>query len=176
MTREQFRAQMPPYSIALDGFVIGETWFDSDTKQANFNHHEGVFRDATRATCGQVLLAVRRGLYDFFCDEHGPMAKLDMNDCDEDVCLSSFTLKNPHMCRSTMNLALNRLVSIEDFLDTTAGNYAFPVGLDILETMSWIFQPYHEFRMTGQLDSRRPEAFLAVIENVHGRITKYLAV
>lgn len=30
--------------------------------RANFNHHEGVSRLETRATCGQVLLAIRMGL------------------------------------------------------------------------------------------------------------------
>ena len=30
LTREQFLATHPPYSVALDGYVFGEPWLDVD--------------------------------------------------------------------------------------------------------------------------------------------------
>ena len=55
---EKFCHETPPYSIALDGFVAEGPRFSFKGLRANFNHHEGVDRLATRATCSQILLAV----------------------------------------------------------------------------------------------------------------------
>lgn len=52
-----------PFSIALDGYVNVGPRFDHEGPRVNFNHHEEVDRLATRATCGQVLMAIRQGLF-----------------------------------------------------------------------------------------------------------------
>jgi hypothetical protein len=44
----------PNFSIALDGYVKAPPKFLIQGPYANFNHHEGVARIATRSTCAQV--------------------------------------------------------------------------------------------------------------------------
>ncbi len=61
---DKFVSEYPDYSIALDGFVFGSPNFDSKTNKFNFNHHEQVSRLETRATCAQVLMGIRQGLFD----------------------------------------------------------------------------------------------------------------
>ena len=57
-TWEAFCQETPPYSIALDGYVIGPPAFAPTGPHANFDHHDGVDRLASRSTCMQVYLAI----------------------------------------------------------------------------------------------------------------------
>ena len=82
---DEFRAKTPKFSIALDGFVSTGPRFDGSGPWLNLNHHEDVDRLATRATCGQVLMALRQGLFTCFRDASGPRATVWVNDCDEDA-------------------------------------------------------------------------------------------
>lgn len=170
-----------PYSIALDGFVYGGPWFvefDSYGNRIgpvlNLNHHEEVDRLATRATCGQTLMALRQGLFQMFRDERGPRATVYVNDCDEDVCLSWFLLHRHYWCEQPLNPLLNRLVAMEDALDATAGAYPYPTDLPALRSMAWIFQPYRSFRVSGEIDKKDSTAYRAVIDSVEHRIESYL--
>ena len=117
-------------SVALDGYVAAGPRVNMQGPWINMNHHEEVSRLETRATCAQVLVAIRQGLMDCLRNERG---KLDfnvfVNDCDEDVSLACFLLSHPELAMSAMNPALNRLVFMEDMLDTTAGAYPFPKDL-----------------------------------------------
>lgn len=61
ITWNEFLADAPQNSIALDGYVKGGPKFDLKSVKANFNHHEEVDRLATRSTCSQVLMALRMG-------------------------------------------------------------------------------------------------------------------
>jgi hypothetical protein len=163
------------FDIAIDGYVTGGPRFDAERCVANFNHHEEVDRLATRATCGQVLMAIRQGLFRTFRDEGGPRAAVFANDCDEDVCTSWYVLKHHAVCGQPMNPLLNRLVMMEDALDATAGAYPFPADLPVLQELAWVFEPYRQFRLSGQLDKRDARAFMGVIEDVEGRIARHLA-
>lgn len=148
---DHFVDTKPPYSIALDGYV-GEGPGLRRTARGpylNLNHHEGVDRLATRSTCGQTLMAIRQGLFDLFRTDQGPHALIWTNDCDEDVCTAVFLLENHYLVRSTMNPALNRLVAVEDALDTTAGAYPFPPDLPLLAELNWVFEPYRSWRLGG---------------------------
>lgn len=172
---QDFQRKTGPRSIALDGYVIGGPRFNPQGPHANFNHHEGVSRLETRATCAQVLMAVRQGLFATFKNDAGSAdATLFVNDCDEDVSLSVFILRNPHLAVDTMNPLLNRLVHMEDMLDTTAGAYPFPKDMITLQQLMWVFSPYHRFRVSGGLDSRDPDAFKDVIDSVGRRIADYV--
>ena len=174
MSWDVFCASRPNYSIALDGYVHGGPQFSLDGPMANFNHHEGVDRLSTRATCAQVLMAIRQGLFSSFRRDGVPTAYVYVNDCDEDVCTAWTLLRHPHLVTSTMNPVLNRLVSMEDMLDSTAGGYPFPADLPALQEMAWIFQPYRLFRSGGGLSKKSPIAFRSVIEDVEARIIKHL--
>jgi hypothetical protein len=119
-------------------------------------------------------MAIRQGLFQTFRTEAGPEAHAFVNDCDEDVCLSWFLLKHHHWAGQAMNPLLNRLVALEDALDSTAGAYPFPVDLPALRELAWVFQPYREFHLGGGLDKREAVSYTAVIEDVEGRIGRYL--
>jgi hypothetical protein len=151
-TWEDFLRLTPGFSIALDGAVRGGPRYDDTGPHRNFNHHEDVDRLATRATCAQVLMDIRQGLFDRFRADGEPHAHVYVNDCDEDVCTSWFLLSSSHLVEPTMNPLLNRLVAMEDSLDATAGAYPFPRDLPALQELAWVFAPYRQFRMSGALD------------------------
>lgn len=162
------------YAIALDGYVYGRPQFNSKAPSANFNHHEDVDRLSTRATCSQVLVAVRQKLLDSFRVNNEINLTVYVNDCDQDVCLSWFILKNSWMCENAVNPALNRLVHIEDMMDTCAGTYPFNKDMPILGEISWIFEPYTKFRLNGGLDRKNADDFRSVIEDVEARIKQHI--
>lgn len=66
MKWEDFINSKPRFSIALDGYVKGPPRFLIQGPYANFNHHEGVARIATRSTCAQIYYYIRLGLLDTF--------------------------------------------------------------------------------------------------------------
>jgi hypothetical protein len=175
MTGEEFKKLAGPFSIAIDGFVREGPWYDPSLPAKCFNHHEGVSRLETRATCAQVLVSVRQGFFRRFRDADGPRAKVYANDCDEDVCLSWFLLKNNAITAQTMNPLLNRLVYMVDLLDTTAGAYPFPEDLPGLHALAWVFEPYRRFRFSGGLVHRDPAAFRSIVTDVEQRISAHIA-
>lgn len=175
ITWAEFCWRSNSFSIALDGYVADGPKFDFDGPRVNFNHHEGVSRLETRATCGQVLMAIRQGLFKCFCDQHGPRAEVYANDCDEDVCAAWFVLNNVHLTQSTANLNVNRLVGMVDALDSTAGAYPFQPDLPALQELAWIFQPYRRFRRDGGLDARRANDFVGIVTDVESRMIQYVA-
>lgn len=171
----KFCAEAPPFSIALDGYVNQGPRFQKKGPRANFNHHEEVDRLATRATCSQVLMAIRQGLFRCFCTGSEPVAYPHLNDCDEDICLSWFLLKYGHLAEHINNPLLNRLVAICDMMDTTAGAYPMSSDMPVLQEMAWIFEPYRDFRMRGQLSENRTEAaFTKVVTDVEERIMRHI--
>lgn len=174
MSFKKFVKTHEPYSLALDGYVTGGPKLDRDGPHGNFNHHEEVDRLATRATCAQTLMAIRQGLFSLFRDDKGPRLNAYVNDCDEDVCTSWFLLKHHHLVQSTMNPMLNRLVAMEDALDSTAGAYPFPADLPTLSELNWVFEPYRDFRANGGLSLRKPLQFANVIELVEHRIMAHI--
>lgn len=171
---EKFCEEALPFSIALDGYVNQGPRFQKEGPRANFNHHEEVDRLATRATCSQVLMAIRQGLYKCFRNGKGPELSAYANDCDEDVCLSWFLLKYGYLAEHTMNPLLNRLVSLTDMMDTTAGAYPLPSDMPILQEMAWAFEPYRNFRLGGQLSRRDPAAFASIVTDVENRIMRHI--
>lgn len=174
-TWRDFIKNAPKYSIALDGYVADESKFDADRCVANFNHHEKVNRLATRATCAQILMAIRMNLFDYFRDANNEInLNIFVNDCDEDVCLSYFLLKYGYMAEYTINPNLNRLVSLEDYMDATSGAYPYPKDAPVLRELAWIFEPYYRARYNGLLRHKTPEICAGIITDVESRILRYL--
>lgn len=186
MDRKTFMREFPPFSIALDGFVKEGPWWvraapsglrrgKENGPYVNMNHHEGVPRAETRATCMQALNAIRFKLFKKLLNKSGkPFATLCMNDPDQDVCTARTLLRHPHLVRSAMNPMINRLVDAEDKLDTFAGAYPFPPDLPFLEELAWVFEPYTNFRMRGGLQTRDPALFIGVLTDVEARILKHI--
>jgi hypothetical protein len=171
---ESFCKTHPPFSVAIDGYVRGGPSFDKNGPHVNFNHHEEVNRLATRATCSQIFVAVKQGLFTLFCDGQKPRASVYANDCDEDVCLSWTILKYGSKKAFIENPTLKALVEALDLLDTTSGMYSFPKRDEMLRHVTWIFEPYRNFRLSGEIDEKNTESFVAIVNAVEGRINQYL--
>lgn len=167
---EQFVKTAPPFSIALDGYLDAPPNFDPSGPFLNLDHHIGVSRLSTRATCGQALIAVRQKLFQSFRDESGPRANIFVNDCDEDVCFSWFMLKYAGLSEKAVNPRLNRLLSVVDNQDTTAGSYPYPVDMPSLKEVAWIVKPYKDLRLSGEIDRKNPMDYERVIHEVEERI------
>jgi hypothetical protein len=77
---------LPPFSLALDGYVQGPA-IDLEAQRFSFDHHDACIRMVTRATCQQVLDALLLGLNteDF---------TVFLNDVDGDTALSVWLLRN----------------------------------------------------------------------------------
>lgn len=119
-------------------------------------------------------MAIRQGMFASFRDHNGPRCHAYANDCDEDVCTSWFLVHNQHLVIGTMNPLINKLVAMEDALDSTAGAYPFPADLPALQELAWIFEPYRQFRMSGALEKRDGNAFKSIVLDVENRILRYV--
>lgn len=73
-----------------------------------------------------------------------------------------------------MNPSFNRLVGIEEVLDTTAGAYPYPKDLPILGELAWVYEPYTQFRLAGSLEKRDASAFTSVVTDVERRILAHV--
>ena len=173
-TWDAFRIENPPYSIALDGYVYGRPEFDREGPYRNFNHHEGVDRSCTRATCAQVFVALKQELFDTFKQDGEPYANVYVNDPDQDTSVAVWLLQNGERIQGQKSEPLiNRLVGVEDHLDATAGAYPLAPDMSIMRELAWIFEPYTDARITGRLPHMDEPEMRNVIESVGLRITKY---
>lgn len=176
-TWEQFcdNGENDAFSIALDGYVNDAPKYSEELKKANFNHHEGVDRLATRSTTGQVYVAIKQGLFHAFKNISGEAtATLCVNDPDQDVATSVWLLQNHQRFMGNRSEPLiTRLVSVVDLLDTTGGLYPLDPELDIRKQIAWIFEPYIEFRKSGTLQMLNAQEMAALVEVVGSRISEY---
>lgn len=169
----EFLTNAPSSSIAIDGYVIGPAKFDAARVIMNANHHEGVDRLSTRCTAVQLALQIRMGLFKAFRSQTA--INVFFNDCDQDVCLSIWLLRNSAMSEGVVNPTLNRMLHIEDMLDTTAGGYGFHPETDGLLENNWVFEPYAIARSNGTLFRRDSAEFVGVVEAVSSRIDMAVA-
>lgn len=167
------RNSLPP-AIALDGYVNDGPKYSTHGPHLNFNHHENVNPLATRSTCSQVLLALHAGLFSSFLTNGQPSANIYINHCDEDVCLSVFLLFHYNLIEHSNNSLINRLVFIEDMLDTTAGFYTFPDEMHLLQKVMWVFKPYADFKQQNGLAQKNIQQYQLVIDSVAERILAFL--
>jgi hypothetical protein len=168
-----FRRTHPAGSIALDGYVCGSSQFDPRGPWLNFDHHADVDRLSSRATCSQVLLAIRQGLLDRRSLLGRWKLQVFVNDCDEDICLSWYLLTHPHISRQREG-ALDQLVQAVDLLDTTAGACLHPPDENLLRQIAWVFEPYRFARLRGSLDTASADGHRSIINAVGQRIAAHL--
>lgn len=174
MSWEEFVIAKPKFSLALDGYVSTGPRFDPNGPYMNSNHHENCDRLATRATCAQILMAIRQGLFSTFRKDSEAHIEVYANDCDEDVCTSWFLLKNHYMVVNTMNPQINKLVHMEDMLDSCSGTYPFPEDLPSIKKLAWVFYPYRLFRLNGGLARKNEEEYRNIISDVEHRIMAFI--
>jgi len=176
-TWEQFCRENPAYSIALDGYVTGAPKFDENGPYLNLNHHENVDRLATRSTCSQAYMHIKQYLFDKFRKNNEPIAQVYINDPDQDTSLAVWLLKNHSIIEkqnglSIKKLLIEKLVDAEDKLDVTAGAYPFS-DIDILERITWIFQPYTDARTAGKISSMNADEMKGIVDECCFRVDSY---
>ncbi len=171
-TWDAFRAENPPYSIALDGYVIGAPAFDPKGPHANFDHHADVDRLATRSTCMQVFMAISVGFFEVFQKDGDPHAHVFVNDPDQDTCLAVWLLRNPgRIANARIVQPLARLLLAEDILDCTGGAYPVAPNRPGMRQMAWVFGPYFDARTAGKVPDMTADDMRALIDTVCDRIT-----
>ncbi len=171
MTWQDFINTKPPFSIALDGYVKGPPRFLIQGPYANFNHHEGVARIATRSTCAQVYYYIRLGLLDTFQKKGAPNAGVYINDVDQDVCLSCWLLKNSEKLEGLrFDNILVQLILLQDILDASAGAYPIHPDNPQIHRQAWIYEPYTRARADGGLYSKSKKEMKDILWSVCARI------
>ncbi len=170
-TWNDFRNDFPRYSIALDGFVNGAPAYDTSGPFANFDHHQGVSRLATRSTSMQVFVAIGLGLFDVFRKDGCPFANVYVNDCDQDVCLSYYLLTHAgETSEMRIEMEIAKLIIFEDFLDSTAGAYPVDINRPMMRKQAWVFQLYDQARASGRILRMPKHEMKALIEETSERI------
>ena len=173
---QDFINSKPRFSIALDGYVKGPPRFLIQGPYANFNHHEGVARIATRSTCAQVYYYIRLGLLDTFQKNGAPNARVYINDVDQDVCLSCWLLKNSAKLEGLrFDNVLVQLILFEDILDASAGAYPINPDNPQIRRQAWIYEPYTQARMDGSIYSMSKKEMKDILRSVCARIDAAIA-
>lgn len=178
MSWGDFISTKPPFSIALDGYVTGQTKYSSAGPYANFNHHEDVDRLATRSTCMQIYFSIVLGLFDTFFKNGDPYAHVFVNDADQDVCLSYWLLTHPEKVHAAMyGGSLARLIVLEDLLDASGGAYPFDDSNEpdsLLKKQAWVFEPYTSAREERLLHSMNSGEMATMIDEISHRISLFI--
>lgn len=163
----EFTLFYPPHAIALDGYVKGPPEFamTPEGPLRNFNHHEGVDRTCTVATCEQVRRAILLGLFHAF---DWQKTTVYINDCDEDVCLSTWLLKN----HTRANEPLVRTISqIEDLMDSSSGMFPLLHHSELMTKIRWVFEPCFYAKKEAYNPTHTP---MDTVNAVHRRIEAFL--
>ncbi len=155
-------ADLPPCSIALDGYVQGPA-IDTATRRFSFDHHDGCIRHATLATCEMTLDALRVGL-------DPSDLTVFVNDLDPDTIASAWLLLYP-AAASVPGVAV--AIHALGRLDALGPS----VGVEVPSALRWALGPYFASADAGQL--RQPEGWVAVWELVlaecFARLNNWLA-
>lgn len=149
MTWDEFCLATPACSIALDGMVSGGPKWCEETLHVNFDHHDGVSREATMSTAMQVYFAIKTGLLKRFGNK---VVSVYINDPDQDTALACWLLMHHKQFLGTnSHPVVSRLLALNDRLDITGG--AFPMSLDdkLVRQHNWVFSPYTDLRKSGEL-------------------------
>lgn len=177
MSWQNFLANTPPGSIALDGLVSdGGPNFNPITRHVNFDHHSGVVREATMSTAMQVYIAIKGG---FFTQSHFAQGacktSIYINDTDQDTSLAIWLLFRHKEFEGVKSIPhINRLLALTDRLDITGG--AFPMNLDdsVVRQHNWVFRPYTDLRKSGALALATGLVLRDNLEAVLARLDKFL--
>lgn len=151
---------LPKFSIALDGVVQGPQ-LDTDNHRYSFDHHFGVLRYCTNATCMQTWTAVLGGLepekYTIF-----------LNDVDVDVCMSVWCLKNPDRCSEPV---AKKLIDAVNIGDMHAG--AIPLN-GMAKVVEWVSAPQTDSIKNSDYEKLSNDGLKTILESTLHRIDRYI--
>ncbi len=175
MSWGDFVRSTPPNSIALDGVVRGGPRYDAATLHINFDHHDGVVREATMSTAMQVYMAIKGGIMQAFVADGLPQAHIYINDTDQDTCLAVWLLLKYKQFEEASSIPhVSRILAINNYRDITGG--AYPINLDevVVRQHNWIFLPYSNLRKSGGLAMATEQILRDNLEAVLHRLDQAL--
>ena len=152
--------ELPPRSVALDGYVLGPR-IDAETERYSFDHHGDCVRHATRASAEQVHDALVLGLQ----PKH---LTVYLNDIDLDTALAVWLLRHPERAREPL---VNRLVHGAGLLDAHAG--AFPLAGDLPTIVEWLSEPETKARASGAYFQLDAAGLRHLLDEVGRRVSVY---
>lgn len=152
---------LPPYSIALDGFVQGPK-VDPDNNRFSFDHHSNCLRYCTTSACMQAWTAVLLGLenldkYTIYC-----------NDVDADVCAAIWCLKNSERCKEPL---VKKLIDAIGLTDMHCGAFGLNGMTKVIE---WICDPETGSKRHDDYHKISDEGLQSILEAVLYRIDLYV--
>lgn len=155
---------LPPYSIALDGFVKGPQ-VDNENHRYSLDHHEGCWRYATLSACMQAQTAIRLGLN---ADDDLDKYTIYANDVDADVCVAVWCLKNPDKCKDALAIKLVNAVGEADM-------HGGAIGMNgMSKTVEWICAPETDSKRNKDYEKLSDEGLKAIMEAILHRIDLYV--
>ena len=174
-TWDEFLKENPPYSIALDGYVLGPTREDHKGPRLNINDHDEKTPGLSNiSTSSQAWIRLKLGLYKIFKENNTPKANIYVNDCDQDSSLATALLKNHDKYIGTEKESrVETLVNIENLLDITAGAYPFNPNSEMMEEIAWVFQPYGDLRIIKDIGTMNSSEMKKIIEKICERVEIY---
>jgi hypothetical protein len=152
--------ELPPRSVALDGYVLGPQ-IDAETERYSFDHHGDCVRHATRASAEQVHDAIVLGLQ----PKH---LTIYLNDIDLDTALAVWLLRYPERAREPL---VNRLVHGAGLLDAHLG--AYPLAGDLPTIVEWLSEPETRARASGTYFELDTAGLRALLDEVGRRVSVY---
>lgn len=152
---------LPPYSIALDGFVEGPQ-VDPDNHRFSFDHHAKCLRYCTTSACMQAWTAVLLGLenldkYTIYC-----------NDVDVDVCAAIWCLKNPERCKEPL---AKKLIDAIGLGDMHGGAFGYNGMSKVVE---WICEPETSSKRHDDYHKISDDGLKSILEAVLYRMNSYV--
>ncbi len=152
--------QLPPRSVALDGYVLGPC-IDAENERFSFDHHGDCVRHATRSSAEQVHDALVLGL-----EPQGLTVYL--NDIDLDTALAVWLLRHTERAHEPL---VTRLVQCAGLLDAHSG--AYPLAGDMPTIVEWLSQPETSSRATGEYFQLDTHGLRALLDEIGRRISMY---
>jgi len=145
---DHFISEAPEYSIGVE---VVDAPPGIQQRRVHFDHHAGVFREATMSAAMQAYLAVRQGKLMRRWLAHRPRVPVYVWNADQDVCLTVFILEHHELLERAEGVPqLRWIVQYNNKIDVCGGLY--PVSLDELvkNHFTWVFEPYRQQRMYGK--------------------------
>jgi len=153
--------QLPPRTIALDGYVQGPA-IDPQHQRYSFDHHGGCIRHATLASCEMALDAVDVGL-----DPTGML--LCLNDLDADSVLSAWILLRPAAAAEPRVTSAIRALGRLDALGPASR------GPGLVPALRWALQPLLQAELAGTVRTLDDTAYRGLLDQCLERLDRWWA-
>ncbi|MCB1166020.1 MAG: hypothetical protein KDK37_04435 [Leptospiraceae bacterium] len=153
---ESTARKAPERTIYLDGAAQCEPFMDHERQVYNLDHHDGVERSFTMATCEQALVLVRKGL-----NLSDKKWLIWANDPDLDTVLAIWILLNHMHLRkgdTPVYRAIVPLIRVEGIIDGLGLEYQDIVGLpknqhkDVMQRIDFLREDERRIKSEGRWD------------------------